>query len=160
MSVTIRRAQSADVDALYGLEKVLFLNDAWSRELFVDELDHPFSYYLVAEGDAEIVGYAGLRAAPAEAEQGDIQTLAVVPEHRGHGLGRKLLGQLMDEAQSRGVKALFLEVRADNPVALALYRSVGFHEIDRRHGYYQPDGVDAVVMVRAEGMDVEGGATT
>jgi ribosomal-protein-alanine acetyltransferase len=160
MSVTIRRALSADVDALHGLEKGLFLNDAWSRELFVDELGHPFSYYLVAEDGTEIVGYAGLRAAPAQADQGDIQTLAVVPEQRGHGLGRTLLHQLLDEAERRGVNALFLEVRADNPIALELYRSVGFHEIDRRRGYYQPDGVDAVVMVRADGMDAEGGVTT
>lgn len=160
MSVAIRRASSADVDALCELEKGLFLNDAWSRRLFVDELGHPFSYYLVAEEDAEIVGYAGLRAAPANADQGDIQTLAVVPTFRGQGLGRQLLGQLIDEAEDRGVRALFLEVRADNPVAIALYDSVGFHEIDRRHGYYQPDGVDAVVMVRADGMRVEGGAST
>lgn len=160
MSVAIRRASPADVDALCELEKALFLNDAWSRELFVDELGHPFSYYLVAEEDAEIVGYAGLRAAPANADQGDIQTLAVVPTFRGQGLGRKLLGQLIVEAEERGVRALFLEVRADNPVAIALYDSVGFHEIDRRHGYYQPDGVDAVVMVRADGMRVEGGAST
>ena len=159
MSVTIRRATVSDVDALCGLEQGLFLNDAWSRELFVDELGHPFSYYLVAEEDAEIVGYAGLRAAPANADQGDIQTLAVVPTFRGRGLGRKLLGQLIDEAENRGVNALFLEVRADNPVATALYHSVGFHEIDRRHGYYQPDGVDAVVMVRADGMQAEGGAS-
>ena len=160
MSVAIRRASSADVDALCELEKGLFLNDAWSRQLFVDELGHPFSYYLVAEEDAEIVGYAGLRAAPANADQGDIQTLAVVPAFRGQGLGRQLLSQLIDEAEDRGVRALFLEVRADNPVAIALYDSVGFHEIDRRHGYYQPDGVDAVVMVRADGMRVEGGAST
>lgn len=148
-----------DVDALCELEKGLFLNDAWSRELFVDEISHPFSYYLVAEEGAEIVGYAGLRAAPENAGQGDIQTLAVIPDMRGQGLGRKLLGQLLDEAERRGVNALFLEVRADNPVAIALYDSVGFHEIDRRHGYYQPDGVDAVVMVRADGMEKEGGAS-
>ncbi len=160
MSATIRTAVPADVDALFELEKGLFLNDAWSRELFLDELGHPFSYYLVAEEGDEIVGYAGLRAAPADADQGDIQTLAVVPQHRGQGLGRKLLSLLIGEAESRGVNALFLEVRADNPVATALYQSVGFHEIDRRHGYYQPDGVDAVVMVRADGMEVEGGALT
>ena len=160
MSVTIRRATVSDVDALWGLEQGLFLNDAWSRELFVDEIGHPFSYYLVAEDSGEIVGYAGLRAAPENADQGDIQTLAVVPQLRGQGLGRTLLGQLIKEAENRGVNALFLEVRADNPVAIALYDSVGFHEIDRRHGYYQPDGVDAVVMVRADGMKTEGGAST
>jgi N6-L-threonylcarbamoyladenine synthase len=37
----------------------------------------------------------------------------------------------------------------DNPVAAALYESLGFVAIDRRKAYYQPDGVDAIVM-RAE----------
>jgi ribosomal protein S18 acetylase RimI-like enzyme len=41
---------------------------------------------------------------------------------------------------------VFLEVRADNEGALALYESEGFELIDRRVGYYQPDGVDALVM--------------
>jgi ribosomal protein S18 acetylase RimI-like enzyme len=40
----------------------------------------------------------------------------------------------------------FLEVRADNDAAVALYESEGFEAIDRRVGYYQPDGVDAIVM--------------
>ena len=41
---------------------------------------------------------------------------------------------------------MFLEVRADNPVAEALYASEGFVEIARRPRYYQPDDIDAVVM--------------
>ena len=40
---------------------------------------------------------------------------------------------------------MFLEVRADNPVARSLYDSLGFDEIGIRKGYY-PGGVDAVVM--------------
>ena len=51
---------------------------------------------------------------------------------------------------------MFLEVRADNEAALALYGAEGFEAIDRRVGYYQPDGVDAIVM-RREGQDPEPG---
>jgi [ribosomal protein S18]-alanine N-acetyltransferase len=41
---------------------------------------------------------------------------------------------------------VFLEVRADNPVAQGLYASRGFAVVGRRPRYYQPDGVDAIVM--------------
>ncbi len=41
---------------------------------------------------------------------------------------------------------MFLEVRADNPVAQQLYASEGFAEVGRRPRYYQPDDVDAIVM--------------
>ena len=53
---------------------------------------------------------------------------------------------LVAEAVRRGAGEVFLEVRADNPGARELYRSLGFEEIAVRAKYYQPDGVDAIVM--------------
>ncbi len=44
-----------------------------------------------------------------------------------------------------GVASGFLEVRADNAAARALYRATGWEEIGLRRGYYA-DGVDAVLM--------------
>ena len=53
---------------------------------------------------------------------------------------------LIAETRRRGARELFLEVRADNPGAQTLYRELGFEEIGVRPRYYQPDGVDAIVM--------------
>ena len=53
---------------------------------------------------------------------------------------------LIAEARDRGATELFLEVRADNPNAQALYESLGFEQLAIRPNYYQPDGVDAIVM--------------
>ncbi|AWB96952.1 ribosomal-protein-alanine N-acetyltransferase [Agromyces badenianii] len=100
------------------------------------------------DGDADpaagLLGYAGLLA-PAGGGQGDIQTIAVAPSTRGIGLGRGLMHALITEARRRHVAELFLEVRADNPIARALYDSLGFEEIGVRRGYYR-HGVDAVHM--------------
>jgi ribosomal protein S18 acetylase RimI-like enzyme len=71
-------------------------------------------------------------------------------------VGSRLLEALLDEARSRAVTEVFLEVRADNEPAIALYRGAGFHEIHRRPGYYQPGSVDAIVMRRG-GQDERGG---
>ena len=68
--------------------------------------------------------------------------------HGGLGIGRALLAELLAEAERRGVRELFLEVRADNPAARGLYASMGFREIGVRPRYYQPEDVDAVVMKR------------
>jgi ribosomal protein S18 acetylase RimI-like enzyme len=57
-----------------------------------------------------------------------------------------LLEALLSQARSSGVREVFLEVRADNLVARALYEHCGFVAIDSRVGYYQPDNVDAIVM--------------
>jgi ribosomal-protein-alanine acetyltransferase len=88
------------------------------------------------------------------AADADIQTLALEPARRGTGRGRRLLRALIAEARDRGAREVFLEVRADNPVAQRLYASEGFVEIARRPRYYQPDDVDAIIMqlsLRGEG---------
>ena len=147
--VVIRDATTDDLAAIMAIEHASFPTDAWSESTMGAELADPNGRYVVAvvarHGGDRVVGYAGLRA-PRGAEQGDVQTIAVHAEHRGGGIGRTLLGTLLTEAAARGVGEVLLEVRADNPVARALYAAHGFTEIAVRPRYYQPDGVDAVVM--------------
>ena len=151
----LRRATLDDLDAIMALETSTFASDAWSRGTMRDELASPHGYYLVAEGDSggggggapqhPLAGYAGLLA-PFGSGQADIQTIAVAPDARGHGLGRALMVALLAEARARRAAEVFLEVRADNPNARALYDSLGFEQIALRPQYYQPDGVDAQIM--------------
>ncbi|MGO4681128.1 ribosomal protein S18-alanine N-acetyltransferase [Microbacterium sp. 2MCAF23] len=158
----IRAATAADLDAIMLIERRSFPTDAWSVELMAAELASPHGRYFVdvengaeqAEGE-HVVGYGGVRALRGSADS-DIQTIALDAEHRGSGRGRALLRALLAEAAERGAREVFLEVRADNPVAQGLYLSEGFAEIGRRAGYYQPDDVDAVIMkldLRGKGSD-------
>lgn len=116
----------------------------WSAADFAGFLADPLCFLLV-EGDAAfLLG----RAVAGEAE---LLTLAVAPEARRLGLGRKLLSRFLYQAQLRGAERAFLEVAADNAPALALYESVGFSGAGRRRGYYQgPEGsrTDALVLAR------------
>ena len=91
------------------------------------------------------MGYAGLLCPPGSGD-GDIQTIAVSPEMRGQGLGREMMTELLAEAERRAATRVFLEVRADNAVAQALYHDLGFIPVGVRAGYYQPDDVDAIMM--------------
>lgn len=140
----IRSAAPHDVDALWAIEQDVFGSDAWSRALLEQELTGEFRTYLVlVDAQEQPVGYGGLLAVDAD---GDIQTIALAPAYRGKGLGRALMNALLDKAAQRGVRQVFLEVRADNPVARSLYESLGFAELGVRREYYQPDGVDAIVL--------------
>lgn len=143
--MTIRPALPADLDAIMALERASFPTDAWSAEAMAAELASAHGRYLVDEEAGRLVGYAGLRAV-AGAKDADIQTIAIAQAARSAGRGRALLRELLSEAERRGAQEVFLEVRDDNPVAQALYRSEGFVELARRPRYYQPDDVDAVVM--------------
>ncbi|WP_396668792.1 ribosomal protein S18-alanine N-acetyltransferase [Microbacterium sp. R86528] len=143
--MTLRGATTGDLDAIMALERASFPSDAWSEAMMAEELSSPHGWYIVDEEDDALVAYAGLRAAKG-AKDADVQTITVAESARGRGLGRVILRALLDEAMRRDAHDVFLEVRADNPVAQALYVSEGFVELGRRPRYYQPDDVDAVVM--------------
>ncbi|WP_431930559.1 ribosomal protein S18-alanine N-acetyltransferase [Nonomuraea jabiensis] len=136
----------ADLPAVMSIERATFPLDAWSEGMMRGELaDMPRSrHYVVALVDGEIIGYAGLAAA---VDQADVQTIAVLEKHQGTGIGGALLTELLAEAGRRGAREIFLEVRADNPRAQAVYRHYGFEEIGTRRRYYD-DGTDAIMMRR------------
>ena len=102
MSSTLRIMTSADLEAVLGLEHALFGEEAWSRQMLEGELaQQPRSrYYLVADEDGVITGYAGLLVA---ATQADVLTLAVAADRWGRGTGSALLEALLAEAAQRGV---------------------------------------------------------
>lgn len=147
MSRTLRTMTPADLDDVLVLERSLFGEEAWSRQMLQGELaEQPRSrYYLVADEDGVITGYAGLLVA---ANQADVVTLAVAADRWGQGVGSALLEALLAEAARRRCTEVFLEVRADNTRAQRLYLRYGFSQIGIRKGYYQPSGADALVMRR------------
>lgn len=136
--LSLREAREADLDAIWRIEREVFGAEAWSRDTLRSELLGEYRHYLVlvdgdtvsstasdtdtdTNSDTESVvrGYAGLLAV---GEDGDIQTIALEPSVRGGGHGRSLMNALLDEAERRGVKQVFLEVRADNPPARGALR--------------------------------------
>ncbi|UOQ57990.1 ribosomal protein S18-alanine N-acetyltransferase [Leucobacter allii] len=149
--LVLRPATIDDLDAIWRIETEVFGAEAWSRAMMREELtaEHRCYLALAAEESGELLGYAGLLVVGAEA---DVQTIAIAEPERGGGAGRRLMETLLAEAVARGAREVFLEVRADNPVAQSLYASLGFAEIGVRPKYYQPEGVDAVVMR----LDLEG----
>ncbi|GAB2463404.1 ribosomal protein S18-alanine N-acetyltransferase [Streptosporangium sandarakinum] len=144
MTVTLRTMTEDDLSAVLKIERDTFPADAWSEGMLRDELaGQPGTrHYVVAEAGDGIIGYAGLFAA---GDQADVQTIAVTADRRRTGVGGALLTELLAEAGRRGVRSVFLEVRADNPAAQAMYERFGFVRLGLRRRYYQ-DGTDAITM--------------
>ena len=140
----IRAMTGSDLAAVEELERALFPLDAWPLQMFEDELAQPEtrSYYVAVDALDRVVAYAGLMCIEPIA---DVQTIAVVPEREGQGIGTQLLTLLIEEAGRRKAKDVLLEVRADNPRAQRLYRWFGFEQIHVRPRYYR-DGADALIM--------------
>ena len=68
----------------------------------------------------------------------ELQTVAVAPDRRGGGLGRRLLAVAVDAAREAGARRLDLEVRETTRSPWACTRSAGFRRQGRRPGYYSP----------------------
>jgi ribosomal-protein-alanine N-acetyltransferase len=144
--ISLHPMRRAHVRPVALLERALFAEEPWSERTLIDELSEPGRYYLVAqEDDDEIVGYAGLADFGSEAH---VMTLGVRADRQRVGLGARLLTALLDEAATRRIGRVLLEVAVDNEAARRLYTRYGFEPIGIRKRYYQATGTDAVVMVR------------
>lgn len=144
---SIRTMRWWDIQRVHVIEAAVFPKSAWTVEMFWSELAGvpDTRWYVVAESADDVVGYAGLRAVPPEA---DVQTLAVAPAAQRAGIGQRLLDTLVDEARRRHCTRLFLEVAADNAAAQLLYQRNAFEVTARRSNYYG-HGLDAVMMQRS-----------
>ncbi len=141
----IRPAQSADARRCVAIERVAF-SDPWSEAGFLEALETPAGFGLVAERDGELVGYVLGRIAAGE---GEILNLAVAPTARRAGVGRALLDAALDLLVRRGGREVFLEVRASNLPARRLYEAAGFRVVGVRPRYYRRPVEDALVLRRA-----------
>ena len=142
--IQVRGMRIEDVATVSTLENASY-EFPWSAGIFSDcvKAGHPC---WVLSVDSVIAGYGILSMGAGEAH---LLNICVDPAYRGQGLGRHLLGRLLDIARWNGAERLFLEVRPSNPLAKALYESVGFNEIGRRPRYYPARNgrEDAIVMV-------------
>ncbi|HET8764549.1 MAG TPA: ribosomal protein S18-alanine N-acetyltransferase [Rhodanobacter sp.] len=127
----VRLMHADDLDDVFAIEQASY-EFPWTRGIFADCLHagHPCWVLCV---DEAVAGYGILSVGAGEAH---VLNICIASGYRGTGLGRHLLGRLLDVARWSGAQRVFLEVRPSNPNAKALYDSVGFREIGRRPHYY------------------------
>lgn len=131
------------ISAAAALEAGCF-QDGVSESALRDFVYAESNHYLAAlSEDGILLGYGGFSVAADEAE---IINVAVSPDARRCGIGRALTQRILDDACALGASVMYLEVRASNTAARALYTVLGFAEIGVRRGYYRAPREDAVLM--------------
>ncbi|MFH1327941.1 MAG: N-acetyltransferase [Candidatus Bathyarchaeota archaeon] len=109
--------------------------------------------FIVAEHDAKVVGYVMFRIESGFSEinrlrfakKGHLVSIAILPEHRGKGLGTNIMMVALDESKRYGCSETYLEVRPSNSNAIALYEKLGYSFIKEISSYYF-DGENASEM--------------
>ncbi|GLX66297.1 ribosomal protein S18-alanine N-acetyltransferase [Paenibacillus glycanilyticus] len=132
-----------DVPAIVAIEHEAFATP-WTPEAFKNELtSNMFARYMVMENEGQIIGYGGMWIIVDEAH---VTNIAVRADHRGLGLGERLLTELQRTAAYFGANKMTLEVRVSNEIAQGLYRKLGFKPAGIRPAYYSDNNEDALIM--------------
>ncbi len=142
-SLSTSPMRPGDLEEVVAIERASF-GMPWSRGAFLYEIEqNRVARCWVLREDDRVVAYLCLW------EIGDelhVTNVAVHPDRRRHGFARQLLGAILDDARSRRIRSVTLEVRPTNDEARTLYESFGFRVVGRRRGYYYDTGEDALIM--------------
>lgn len=138
----IRLMKEEDIPQVSALEQAIF-SDAWSQNLIREGLSSHLDTWFVLEEGGFVWGYCNLRIIAGE---GEVERIAVHPDCRGLGYGKKLMERMAVFAREQGVSEMTLEVRAGNLAAINLYESCGFVQEAVRKGYYREPLEDGIIM--------------
>lgn len=143
LNYQLRPMQDHDLDAIMQIEPTIYPYP-WTRGNFSDSLQSGYRAWVITLHD-EIVGYTLMMLALDEAQ---LLNISVAAPYQKQGLGRVLLNHMLVLAKQDKATNMFLEVRASNTPAIALYADMGFDKVSVRRGYYPAETgrEDAVLM--------------
>lgn len=136
--IIIRKAHPDDLDRLVEIEKLCFNSDiGLTREKIYRLIINPNVVNLVACYDGRVIGSATSFSRRSKNNlSGRIYNLAVDPDYRSKGIGRKLLNFLIRRFELLRYSRIYLEVDEFNDKAIQIYHSIGFKEYRKLHDYY------------------------
>lgn len=119
--------------------------DAYHRELQSNDRGLMWVARLEPQlgNDKSLAGYVVGRLV---ADELHINNMAVRDSYRRNGIASALLSQVLAAARTYQAARAFLEVRAGNVAARALYERCGFCAVGRRRNYYSNPTEDALIM--------------
>ncbi|MEP7101873.1 MAG: ribosomal protein S18-alanine N-acetyltransferase [Burkholderiales bacterium] len=135
----------AQVDAVMAIEAAAYAFP-WSRGNFIDSLAAGYPARVLHGARGELLGYF---VAMGGVDEMHLLNITVAPAMQGRGHARTLIDALIVLCQEHRARELWLEVRASNAKARAMYEHLGFAQVGVRKGYYPAPFArreDAVVM--------------
>ena len=142
----IRVANFADLDRIQALDREVFGHIAYPYFVLRQMFDVHRDCWLVVDHPCGLTGYS-LGVPTPDGHSGWLLALAVVPDQRNRGYGRRLTLASLCLLRSMGVHKVFLTVDPRNETAMNLYQTIGFSVTGLHQNYLGP-GEDRMVMAR------------
>jgi ribosomal-protein-alanine N-acetyltransferase len=134
VSLLIRRGEAGDLPEIAAIQSACPTAAAWRVE------DYLIYDLRVAVSGGRIAGFLASRSVAAD--ESEILNIAVAPPNRRRGVAKALIREFLN-----GFKGdVFLELRASNSSAFALYKSLGFQVLSIRPDYYGSPPEPGIVM--------------
>ncbi|WMT52033.1 MAG: GNAT family N-acetyltransferase [Ferroplasma sp.] len=134
INMHVRFYSDRDFSSISIVEKKAFGEGAYSNYMLKMMLKSPHSFTMVIEDGSSIYGYATIE--PLDSRSVDIESIGIIPEQHGRGLGSLLIEAMEAEAARRGYREVFLEVREKNTGAINFYKKHGYSIFEFLPGYY------------------------
>jgi ribosomal protein S18 acetylase RimI-like enzyme len=101
--------------------------EAWDADATTRSDGHESTIYILVS-EHGVVGLVGAYRSTQEPGTVELVSMWVSPDARGHGLGARLIDEVMEWARESGARRVALWVMRENDEAIALYRRAGFVE--------------------------------
>ncbi len=152
LNISIARMTEHDLLEVVEIEDLSGLS-RWGWDAYHKELQSPEDVIMLvartlaldptASREERVAGFVVSRLVAGEIH---VNNVAVRPEFRKQGIAALLLEEMLETGRTHGAKLAFLEVRAENTAAQALYHRCGFRITGRRRRYYTQPIEDALLM--------------
>lgn len=128
----IRTLYQADIPQVLAIEKAVHIAP-WNEETFRVCFKQGYLGWLITAENKKIIGYV---IAAMGKEECHVLNLAVDHPHQRQKYGQQLLNYALQQAKSKGLHIVYLEVRRSNIKAIQLYKKMQFQLIGERKDYY------------------------
>lgn len=147
--LSVRSMEVEDLSQVMRIEEASY-DFCWTEKIFRDCLKSSYCCLVLIDSDDAVFGYSVLMIG---ADESHVLNLCISDSHRSKGWARHLMMEMIDFSERLKCTDMFLEVRPSNPIAYALYQSLGFNDVGMRPGYYKVHGgrEDAIVMAKSIG---------
>jgi len=139
--VTVKLLAAEHISGAAEIERQCFA-EPWSENA-LKMLTAPNAFGVVCLDGDTVAAYGGMICV---LDEGQITNIATLPDFRRRGLARRVLCKMLDEAKSRGLSFVTLEVRESNTAAIELYSGLGFCALGSRPNFYRRPIEAAIIM--------------